>query len=59
VLIVDDNVTIARSCITSARLADAQWRRSEHGRRSLALLRSQAAAGDPYDLVLLDMNMPA
>ncbi|HEX8310524.1 MAG TPA: response regulator [Chthoniobacteraceae bacterium] len=59
VLIVDDNVTNRR--VLHHQVLGWRMRNGGEvntGEEALALLRSQAAAGDPYDLVLLDMNMP-
>ena len=58
VLVVDDNET-------NRKILDRQvssWQMdcciAEGGERALELLRTAAAAREPYDVVLLDMNMP-
>jgi two-component system, sensor histidine kinase and response regulator len=58
VLVVDDNATnrqILHHQIISWRMRNGQ---AACGREALSILRAEAAAGDPYDLVILDMQMP-
>jgi signal transduction histidine kinase/PleD family two-component response regulator/HPt (histidine-containing phosphotransfer) domain-containing protein len=58
VLVVDDNETnrqILRHQITTWKLREDS---AESGLEALKLMRSAAAAGQPYDLALLDMQMP-
>jgi signal transduction histidine kinase/DNA-binding response OmpR family regulator len=59
VLVVDDTATNRRLL----RHNLAAWRmtvdEAESGAGALAKLREAAAAGTPYDLVLMDMNLPA
>ena len=58
VLIVDDNATnrlIVHHQVTSWGMADGE---AAGGAEALALLRREAALGHPYDLVILDMQMP-
>lgn len=59
VLIVDDNVT-NRHVLHKQVLSWSMRNGGEvnGGEEALALLRAEADAGDPYDLVLLDMDMP-
>jgi PAS domain S-box-containing protein len=58
VLVVDDNATnrqILHHQIISWRMRNGQ---AASGKDALAILRAEAAAGDPYDLAILDMQMP-
>ena len=58
VLVVDDNETnrrIAYEQVVSWGMRDGT---AEDGREALRMLRSAAEAGDPYDAVVLDMEMP-
>jgi two-component system sensor histidine kinase/response regulator len=59
VLIVDDNATNRRILgqhLTSWRIRVGV---AEDGSRALQMLRSASDADDPYDVAILDMNMPA
>ena len=58
VLVVDDNATNRR--ILRHQLASWKWRSAEamNAPDAVVLLQQQAKAGDPFDLVLLDMQMP-
>lgn len=58
VLVVDDNATnrtLVHHQITSWGLRDGG---AEGGEEALHILRREAAAGDPYDIAILDMQMP-
>ncbi|HSB08356.1 MAG TPA: response regulator [Blastocatellia bacterium] len=58
VLIVDDNATnrkLVHHQITSWGMRNGS---AENGRDALAILRQEAAAGDPYYMAILDMQMP-
>ena len=58
VLVVDDSETnrkIVHEQVVSWGMRDGMV---EDGRRVLELLRSAADAGDPYDLAIIDMQMP-
>ncbi len=58
VLIVDDNATnrtIVHHQVRSWRMRDAQ---AANGPEALETLRAATAAGKPFDLALLDMQMP-
>ena len=58
VLIVDDNATsreILQHQVTGWKMAGSS---AESGPEALALLRREATSGKPYELVLLDMQMP-
>jgi two-component system, sensor histidine kinase and response regulator len=58
VLIVDDNATnrkLVHHQIVSWGMRNGSV---ERGEEALSTLRREAAAGDPYDVVILDMQMP-
>jgi signal transduction histidine kinase/CheY-like chemotaxis protein/HPt (histidine-containing phosphotransfer) domain-containing protein len=58
VLIVDDNATnreLLHHRVTSWKMADSA---AESGKQALEMLRAAHAAGQPYQLALLDMMMP-
>jgi len=58
VLVVDDNATnrkILHHQILGWRMRNGS---AASGREALAILKAEAAAGDPYDLVILDLQMP-
>ncbi|MDP9455960.1 MAG: hypothetical protein CYG60_22785 [Actinobacteria bacterium] len=58
VLVVDDNETnrkIVQEQVVSWGMRDG---RAEDGRRAIEILRSAAEAGEPYDLAILDREMP-
>ncbi len=58
VMVVDDNATnrtLVHHQITSWGMRNGS---AENGREALAILRREAAAGDPYRIAILDMQMP-
>ncbi len=58
VLVVDDNETnrkIVHEQVVSWGMRDGM---AEDGQRALEVLRKAAESGDPYDLAILDMQMP-
>ncbi|MEK6289197.1 MAG: PAS domain S-box protein [Acidobacteriota bacterium] len=58
VLVVDDNATnrkLVHEQITSWGMRNGT---AENGEQALAVLRDEAAAGDPYFIAILDMQMP-
>ena len=58
VLVVDDNATnrtLVHHQITSWGMRNGS---AECGQDALAILRREAAAGDPYSIAILDMQMP-
>jgi CheY-like chemotaxis protein/HPt (histidine-containing phosphotransfer) domain-containing protein len=58
VLIVDDNRTIRRILKATLDRCEARPASVENGEEALAALISAASSGDPYRLLLSDMNMP-
>jgi PAS domain S-box-containing protein len=58
VLIIDDNATnrkLVHHQVTSWGMRNGT---AENGAEALAILRREAAAGDPYRIAILDMQMP-
>lgn len=58
ILIVDDNSTLRK---VVQRYANSWGMQSDHtynGKEALALLRSQSNLGTPYDVILIDQDMP-
>jgi len=58
VLIIDDNATnrkLVHHQVTSWGMRNGA---AENGEEALAVLRREAAAGDPYRIAILDMQMP-
>ncbi|NVK39556.1 MAG: response regulator [Gammaproteobacteria bacterium] len=58
ILIVDDNSTLRK---VIQRYANSWGMQSDHtynGKEALALLRSQSNLGTPYDVILIDQDMP-
>ena len=58
VLIVDDNSTLRK---VIQRYANSWGMQSDHtynGKEALALLRSQSTLGTPFDIILIDQDMP-
>jgi PAS domain S-box-containing protein len=58
VLIIDDNATnrkLVHHQVTSWGMRNGT---AENGAQALAILRREAAAGDPYRIAILDMQMP-
>jgi two-component system, sensor histidine kinase and response regulator len=58
VLVVDDNATNRQILRHQVFAWKMQKGSAASGREALGILRSAAAAGTPYDLALLDMQMP-
>lgn len=58
VLIVDDNATNREILEHYARDWKMKSDSAAGGRQALEMLRAAAAAGDPYELAILDMQMP-
>jgi signal transduction histidine kinase/CheY-like chemotaxis protein len=58
VLVVDDNATNRRILVQTLRHWEMLPAEAETGERALALLHEQTSAGRPFDLVLLDAQMP-
>lgn len=58
VLIVDDNATNLEICEEQLKSLAVRSRLATAGADGLALLRQAVTAGDPFDLVILDMDMP-
>ncbi len=58
VLIVDDNATNLEICEEQLTSLAVRSRIATAGADGLALLRQAVAAGDPFDLAILDMDMP-
>ena len=59
VLIVDDNATNRTMLHNQITLWGMRNGSVENGEQALRLLRDQAAAGDPYRIAILDLQMPA
>lgn len=58
VLVVDDNATNREVLIELLRAWGLEPEEAEGGARALELLDRKAAAGAPFDFILLDMHMP-
>ncbi|HXG47229.1 MAG TPA: response regulator [Methylomirabilota bacterium] len=58
VLLVDDNATNRRVLCHQLLPLEVRQDAVSSGIEALALLRREAAAGDPFDLAILDMQMP-
>ncbi len=58
VLVVDDNDTNRRLLLTLLRTWGCVSAEAANGMAALALLRQAAAAGEPFEIALVDMNMP-
>ncbi|MGH9750682.1 MAG: response regulator [Candidatus Polarisedimenticolia bacterium] len=58
VLVVDDNATNRRVLMELLHAWDMRAEEVEDGPRALAALRAAARRGRPFDLALLDMQMP-
>jgi PAS domain S-box-containing protein len=59
VLIVDDNATNRRILLHQTSSWGMRASESESGETALKLLRAGAAKGEPYDIAILDLMMPA
>lgn len=57
-LVVDDNTAIRQVIETLATRWGMQVMTADNGQEALALARSQANLGEPFDAVVLDHNMP-
>jgi PAS domain S-box-containing protein len=58
ILVVDDNATNRAIVAGYLRERDARCDEAASGRQALTRLHDAAAAGEPYELVVLDRNMP-
>ena len=57
-LAVDDNETNRQLLVQQLTAWDLRVEATPHGEAALAMMRGAQGAGDPYRLVLLDMQMP-
>jgi hypothetical protein len=57
-LVVDDNDTNRKIVRYQVSTWDLQVDEAEHAAQALTMLRDRAATGAPYDLAILDMQMP-
>ncbi len=58
VLIVDDNATCRKVLQQQTAAWGMRAQCASNGREALALLRSQANLGNPFEIILLDQSMP-
>ncbi len=58
VLVVDDNVAIRRYVTNLLRNWHCEYAEASDGAEALSKLRAAAARGLPYEVTLIDMNMP-
>lgn len=58
VLVVDDNHTVTRVIQEQAGHWGMKVRTADNGAEALALARNAANLGEPFDIILLDHNMP-
>ncbi|GAA6133997.1 hypothetical protein NBRC116188_07860 [Oceaniserpentilla sp. 4NH20-0058] len=58
ILIVDDNSTLRKVMQRYANSWGMQSQSTFNGKEALALLRSQSNLGTPYDIILIDQDMP-
>ncbi|HEX6591819.1 MAG TPA: response regulator [Moraxellaceae bacterium] len=57
-LVVDDNLTVNRVIHEQASNWGMKVRTADNGAEALALARNAANLGEPFDIILLDHNMP-
>lgn len=58
VLVVDDNTTNRRLLLTLLKSWGCQSSEADGGAAAMHMLKAAVAAGNPYEIALLDMNMP-
>ncbi len=58
ILVVDNNATNRRVLTEQLRLWECRFSEAENGYEALDRLRQAVASGDPFDIGLLDMQMP-
>ncbi len=58
VLVVDDNATNRRLLLTLLKSWGCQSSEADGGAAAMRLLKAAVAEGNPYEIALLDMNMP-